>query len=255
MTSFPVTSGRPHPPRSGEIVLSDTEGAQVRIFHQDDRFIITAERRSGGSLMALQAILSEEQYAKLSRFSTDTGAQTTTVEVERKWRFEDSSPRDIFDSLQNHGTLCSSVSIEQGYLVLGDSEVRLRRKGAECFLTLKGPGGRARSEVEVAISREQCEALWLATEGRRLEKTRTSFPLAQKNGLSLVVEVDEFRGRHAPLVLVECEFTSESAADEFQAPTWFGREVTEDAAYKNKALVRAGVPQVSLTQLRAPRPR
>jgi adenylate cyclase len=243
------------PPRSGEIVLSDHEGSRVRIFRHDDRYVLTADRRNGASLVALQAILTEEQYARLARFSAGPVSPSSSVEVERKWRLTDGSPRDLFEQLRSRGIASSSVAIEQGYLVLGASEARLRRMGADCFLTLKGEGGRTRCETEVGITREQFEALWLGTEGRRLEKTRTSFTLQQPNGESLVIEVDQFHGRHAPLAVVECEFSSESAAERFDAPSWFGLEVTEDRAYKNKALVRDGVPQVSLTELRAPRAR
>lgn len=243
------------PSLSGELALSDTEGSRLRIFRDADRYLLTADRRNGASLVALQALLTEEQYSRLAKFSAGAVAPGSSVEVERKWRLESGSPRDLFDHLRSRGISSSAVSIEQGYLVLGENEARLRRKGADCFLTLKGAGGRTRCEVEVGITREQFEALWLATEGRRLEKIRTSFSLEQPNGESLLIEVDQFQGRHAPLAVVECEFSSESAAERFEAPSWFGSEVTEDQAYKNKALVRDGVPQVSLRDLRAPRAR
>lgn len=243
------------PGHSHEVVLSDTEGSRLRIFRDGDRYLVTADRRDGASLVALQALLTEEQYSRLARFSTGAVASGSSVEVERKWRLESGSPRDLFDQLRSRGISSSAVSIEQGYLVLGENEARLRRKGADCFLTLKGVGTRTRCEVEVGITREQFEALWLGTEGRRLEKTRTSFCLEQPNGESLVIEVDQFHGLHAPLAVLECEFSSESAAERFEAPSWFGLEVTEDRAYKNKALVRDGVPQVLLSELRAPRPR
>jgi adenylate cyclase len=243
------------PARIGEVVLSDPEGAQVRIFRDGDRYLLTADRRIGSSHFALQTILSEEQYTHLTRFSSGLSSGTAPVEVERKWRVVDGQPREILEQLQGRTESSSSVSIEQGYLVLGENEARLRRKGSECFLTLKGSGGRTRCEVEIGLSREQFEALWLGTEGRRLEKTRTSFTLTQPSGAPLVVEVDQFHGRHAPLVVVECEFPSDSAAEEFTAPSWFGEEVTEDGAYKNKSLVRNGLPPVSLQSLRAPIPR
>lgn len=241
--------------RSGEVVLSDKDGAQVRISRDGDRFLLNADRRVGASLFALQILLSEEQYDHLQRFSSATGAQSAPLEVERKWRVVGGDAREIFEHLHGRGISLSTVEIEQGYLVLGESEARLRRKGSECFLTLKGSGGRARCEVEIEISRPQFEALWIGTEGRRLEKTRTSFSLPQLNGEALVIEVDQFRGRHAPFAVVECEFPSEASAEDFKAPAWFGVDVTDDPAYKNKCLVRDGVPRVSLQELRAPLPR
>jgi CYTH domain-containing protein len=52
----------------------------------------------------------------------------------------------------------------------------------------------------------------------------------------VTAEVDVFGGALAPLVLAEVEFESEDAADRFDAPAWMGREVTEDARYKNRNL-------------------
>lgn len=250
-----TTSTHAHLARSGEIFLTDKEDASVRIFRDGDRFLLTADRRIGASHCALQVLVSEEQYDRLKRFSSTPGAQTAPREVERKWRVPGGDPREIFEHLHDRGTVSSTVEIEQGYLILGESEVRLRRKGSEFFLTLKGSGSLARCEVEVEISCPQFEALWIGTEGRRLEKTRTSFSLPQSNGEALVIEVDQFRGRHAPFAVVECEFPSEASAEDFKAPAWFGVDVTDDPAYKNKCLVRDGVPQVSLQELRAPIPR
>ena len=53
-------------------------------------------------------------------------------------------------------------------------------------------------------------------------------------GDGLVAEIDDFEDRK--LVLVEVEFTSEQQARAFVAPWWFGRDVTDDPAYKNRNL-------------------
>ena len=124
--------------------------------------------------------------------------------------------------------------ILQGYLTLAtDSvEIRLRQKGDDYSLTIKSDGGLTREEREVAIEAAQFQSLWPATEGRRVEKTRHlgTLPGGQ------VFEFDVFSGHLAPLMLVEVEFPSEEAARAFVPPTWFGKEVTEDKRYKNKAL-------------------
>jgi len=61
-------------------------------------------------------------------------------------------------------------------------------------------------------------------------KTRIVHPLS--NGL--VAEIDTFEDR--ALLLVEVEFTRVEQAGEFVAPAWFGRDVTDDPAYKNRNL-------------------
>jgi adenylate cyclase len=53
----------------------------------------------------------------------------------------------------------------------------VRRIGEESFLTVKRGSGRDRLEDEIEITAEQLEALWPATEGRRLAKHRFYVPL------------------------------------------------------------------------------
>lgn len=127
--------------------------------------------------------------------------------------------------------------IRQGYITaaLDSAEVRLRQKGGACFLTVKSEGGLVRDEYEIAIGTAEFETLWPLTEGRRLEKTRHRGELA--GGLEF--ELDIFEGHLAPLMLVEVEFPSEKAARAFIPPDWFGKEVTEDKSYRNKALAHA----------------
>jgi adenylate cyclase len=145
------------------------------------------------------------------------------VEIERKWLAE-SRPGDVIGR--------TGTRIEQGYLTSqrDGPEVRIRRRAARCSLTVKGTGNLARTEVELPLSMREFEALWPLTEGRRVLKKRVVCPLAH----GLVAEIDEFEDRK--LVLVEVEFTSEQQAQAFVAPSWFGRDVTDDPGYKNRNL-------------------
>lgn len=130
--------------------------------------------------------------------------------------------------------------VRQGYVTLaGDSvELRLREKGGAYFLTLKSEGGLQRMEREIEIARDQFEALWPATGGRVVEKTRYVGALEDGTGF----ELDVFAGALAPLVLVEVEFDTVEAARGFSPPGWFGQDVTEDRRYRNRALADDGVP-------------
>jgi CYTH domain-containing protein len=129
--------------------------------------------------------------------------------------------------------------IEQGYLTLADAgaEVRVRRKGSELLLTVKGGTGRERAEVELRLTAEEFAELWNLTEGKRLVKTRATAPLG-----SLRVELDRFGGDLDGLAVAEVEFPDEAAADSFEPPDWFGREVTGDRAYLNESLATKGRP-------------
>jgi CYTH domain-containing protein len=44
------------------------------------------------------------------------------------------------------------------------------------------------------------------------------------------------------LSVAEVEFDTEEAADTFEPPAWFGREVTDDARFKNQRLASEGAP-------------
>ena len=133
------------------------------------------------------------------------------------------------------------VEIEQGYLALADddggAEVRLRRKGEELLLTVKAGTGRTRSEVEVPLDAERFESLWPLTEGRRVAKTRHVISVGK-----LEIELDRFAGELDGLLMAEVEFPDQATADAFDAPAWFGEEVTGDERYLNETLATKGRP-------------
>jgi len=130
-----------------------------------------------------------------------------------------------------------AVAIRQGYLALERNvQVRVRRAGTLCTLTVKGGRGRDRTEVETAITAEQFDDLWPLTDGRRIEKARHRVPL----GDGRTAEVDLFAGGHEGLQLVEVEFPDDADPDAFVPPPWFGPDVTDDARYSNADLATAG---------------
>jgi CYTH domain-containing protein len=136
---------------------------------------------------------------------------------------------------------CTSVRIEQGYLAIEEgTEVRLRRADEERLLTVKRGHGEVREEVEIALEREQFDALWPLTEPRRIQKTRWLLPL---DG-GLTVELDVFEGKLEGLVVAELEFDSAAASRSFQPPSWLGEEITGDGRYAGQSLAQKGRPQV-----------
>jgi adenylate cyclase len=152
------------------------------------------------------------------------------VEIERKFLVERAP------ELGEH----ESVPIEQGYLSLavdGGAEVRLRRRGGERLLTIKGGTGQVRVEEEIELDRERFESLWPLTEGRRVSKTRHLVPHGD-----LVIELDVYEGGLDGLLTAEVEFASEEEARGFEPPGWLDREVTGDERYLNERLASAGAP-------------
>lgn len=158
--------------------------------------------------------------------------ESAPVEVERKF---------LVSALPDLGAL-DAVSVRQGYLTASDDsvEARLRQTDDAFFMTLKSGEGLQRTEYEIPIDRSQFDVLWPATAGRRVEKIRYVGRLEDR----WVFELDVFSGRLASLVLVEVEFPSREAASTFVPPSWFGREVTNDKRFKNKALATSGLPDL-----------
>jgi adenylate cyclase len=150
------------------------------------------------------------------------------VEVERKWLV-----RELPDLSAYHGE-----HVTQGYIALSTdgTEVRLRQAGDKFFQTVKSKGGLVRDEIEVELSPGQFEALWQATAGRQLEKTRYRLPWADKK-----VEVDVYRGALTGLIVAEVEFSSADESARFTPPPWFDSEVTENGDYKNVNLALHGI--------------
>jgi adenylate cyclase len=153
------------------------------------------------------------------------------IEIERKFLVAE-PPGD----LDRH----PSTAIEQGYLAIADdgTEVRIRRRDASATLTVKSGGGRSRVEEELEIDTQRFERLWPLTEGRRIEKRR--YEISAADGLT--IELDVYAGALTGLVVAEVEFDSEDAAEGFSGPGWLGREVTDDARYKNQRLACEGPP-------------
>jgi len=156
------------------------------------------------------------------------------MEVERKFLVWE-VPAD----LDSH----PATLIHQGYLAIDPdgSEVRVRRRGERRYLTCKRGHGLVRDEAEIEITEPQFDVLWPLTDGRRIEKTRYEIGA----GESRVIELDVYRGGLEGLVVAEIEFPGPADADAFDAPVWFGPDVTSDDRYKNQRLATDGLPSTA----------
>lgn len=159
-----------------------------------------------------------------------TSETVKPVEIERKFLVAQ-LPETLGDF--DHKT------IRQGYMVIGadGSEVRLRDKAGSYTLTVKSKGELSRGEWETPITEEQFTDLWGTTAGKRVEKTRYEIPYGEHT-----IELDIYEGDLAGLVSAEVEFSNEAAAAAFEAPSWFGDDVTADSSFKNQNLALNGLP-------------
>lgn len=151
------------------------------------------------------------------------------MEIERKFLTKE-LPFDI--------TVYPCKEITQAYLSFSPT-IRIRQSNADYILTVKGKGHLARKEFELPLSKAEYDRLFLKTEGTPVRKKRYLVPLED----SLTAEVDIYEGELAGLMTTEVEFPSLEMAEGFAAPAWFGRDVSEEKAYKNTSLSRYGMPK------------
>ncbi|WP_339671267.1 CYTH domain-containing protein [Dasania marina] len=125
------------------------------------------------------------------------------------------------------------IVIKQGYIPTATkTAVRVRVKGEQAFLTLKGENrGAVRSEFEYPISMSDAQAMLAELcQSPYIDKTRYEIPLGPH-----IWEVDVFHGDNQGLCVAEIELGAEDEA--FAKPDWLGPEVTGDARYYNVSLV------------------
>jgi adenylate cyclase len=127
----------------------------------------------------------------------------------------------------------SEIKIVQGFLSVDpERTVRIRVKGAQGFLTIKGRSneeGTSRFEWEQEIAINEAESLLKLCLPGVIDKVRYEVKLE-----SHLFEIDVFSGDNDGLVIAEVELTS--ADEAFPKPHWLGKEVTGDIRYYNSQL-------------------
>lgn len=131
----------------------------------------------------------------------------------------------------------TSQTIRQAFISRNpERTVRVRQYGEKAFLTIKGKSsadGTTRMEWEKEISLDDAKQLFALCEEGEIYKKR--YLVEYKN---FTFEVDEFFGDSQGLVIAEIEL--HSADQEFQKPSWLGKEVTGDARFYNSQLSKRG---------------
>lgn len=146
-------------------------------------------------------------------------------EIERKFL--------VTGDFRRHAT--GQTRIVQGYLSsIPERTVRVRIKGKQGFLTIKGIGNRSgasRYEWEREIPVSEADELLAICEPGVIDKVRYLVPAGRHT-----FEVDEFHGANEGLIVAEVELASED--ESFARPAWLGDDVTGDARYYNSMLMR-----------------
>jgi len=150
------------------------------------------------------------------------------MEIERKFLTKH-IPFDI--------TVYPYKQISQAYISFSPT-IRIRQSDEAYILTVKGKGHLAREEFELLLTKEDYDSLFLKTEGTPVVKKRYLVPVEE-----YTAEVDIYEEELEGLMTTEVEFPSLEAAEAFVAPEWFGRDVSEEKAYKNTSLSLYGMPK------------
>jgi adenylate cyclase len=155
----------------------------------------------------------------------------SSVEIERKF---------IVDKLPDTLDKFPRKEIPQGYLAgtRGGTEIRIRKRGSKCSLTVKNGSGKTRIEEEIRISQSQFVSLWQLAGRKRVKKLRYRIP---HEGMS--IELDVYQEMLEGLITAEVEFPSEQASNAFRPPAWLGAELTDSERYKNRSLALHGIPR------------
>ena len=154
------------------------------------------------------------------------------LEIERKWLVKDEILKKQ-DSI--HLEDFDYRDISQGYLC-AVPVIRIRKsikKSGEShyMLSYKGRGLLEREEYNLPLTAEAYESLKRKIEGRLIEKRRYILPFGKYK-----IELDIFKGKLEGLIYAEVEFPSKEEAENFSAPEWFNRELTEEPGNSNADL-------------------
>jgi adenylate cyclase len=103
--------------------------------------------------------------------------------------------------------------------------------GKRYFISTKFEDGLVRTKMEFEIDeatfKNHCSGLQSA-----IQKKRYWLPYGDKT-----IEIDVFEGnRLSGMIIAEVKFASTEEANDFVAPIWFGKEVTEDPFYSGRNL-------------------
>lgn len=165
------------------------------------------------------------------------------IEIERKFLVDAGNLPDLSKQAYR--------DINQGYIQnIGSNYIyRLRQVlhmsptnynlGEQCYQTIKGAELKVREEYEIELLKPQFHMLWPLCKNMSVHKFRYELPM---EGYKQRAYLDVYKHNLNGLYTVEVEFENELQCDEFIAPSWFGKEVTQVPEYCNFNLAMHGLP-------------
>ena len=155
------------------------------------------------------------------------GNKSSNEEIERRWLVKELPPQVNLSKLR-------FTDIQQSY-ICRKPVLRLRsHDNKEFVLCVKTQGDKtslARPEQEISISKKEYKSLMRLSTTEPIIKRRHFLKYKKFN-----VEIDIFGGYLTGLIIFEVEFHSELEAHAFEAPEWFGKEITGIRKYANSSL-------------------
>ncbi|MBH5319966.1 CYTH domain-containing protein [Paenibacillus sp. GSMTC-2017] len=156
-----------------------------------------------------------------------------SMEIERKFLLPQ-FPKELI--ISGEMVVHLEQRIEQTYLAMDDNEeLRVRRiveqpSGEISYThTFKKGNGLVREEVEYEVSEGIYNQVVAAFGFKPLTKDRVT---AKWNDIT--VEIDNYD--QIQLTVLEVEFSSLDEANAFQAPAWFGEDISSQKQYSNKTV-------------------
>lgn len=151
------------------------------------------------------------------------------MEIERKFTVK---------SLPQNLASFPCLIMEQAYLNT-EPVIRIRKENDQYYLTYKGGGMMAREEYNLPLNKEAYLHLLPKCDGNVISKKRYRIPYE-----NLTIELDIFKAPFSPLCIAEVEFSSIKEAEAFNAPAWFGEDVTYHKAYHNSYLSKLSLEEI-----------
>lgn len=201
-------------------------------------FILTAFLLGFSAVMNIwmgsEYIRLSKEYQSLKSGTKPEGSNQG-AEIERKWLVK---REDIPYKLEKKADV---FEITQTYLNYSP-EIRVRNVSDKRYVMAIKTGltdeqGLMRDERQYDLTKEEYEHLLTKQEGNTIYKTRYQIKVD-----NYTYSFDFFHDQLDGLTYMEIEFPSEEEANNFQAPEWLGKDVTNDKNYKNQSLAKNGIP-------------
>ena len=151
------------------------------------------------------------------------------MEIERKWLFNSTkAPENI--------KVLGEYFYSQAYLSVNpEFRIRSRRNAGEEITTyvlcIKSKGTLERIEVQKKLTEEEFKQLMIVGNLKEEDFIHKHVFTYDVEGKRLTLGNADI-GRDTEFIYGEIEFKSKEEAENFKAPDWFGKEVTEDLNYK-----------------------